>query len=66
MRSTTNVLTRVVRYPMASCMAAASPVPLHNWVLELKTGKAVAPDEGEAKIWPVKVEDGTGLSGDRG
>ena len=32
--------------------------PLHNWVLELKTGKAVAPDEGEAKIWPVKVEDG--------
>ena len=32
--------------------------PLHNWVLELKTGKAVAPDEGEAKTWPVKVEDG--------
>ncbi len=32
--------------------------PLHNWVLELKTGLAVAPDEGRAKTWPAKVEDG--------
>lgn len=32
--------------------------PLHNWVLDLETGKAVAPDEGEAKTWPVKIEDG--------
>jgi len=32
--------------------------PLHNWVLELKTGLAVAPDEGKAKTWPVKVEEG--------
>ena len=32
--------------------------PLHNWVLELKTGEAVAPDEGKAKTWPVKVEEG--------
>ena len=32
--------------------------PLHNWVLELETGLAVAPDEGRAKTWPVKVEDG--------
>ena len=32
--------------------------PLHNWVMELETGEAIAPDEGRAKIWPVKVENG--------
>ena len=32
--------------------------PLHNWVMELDTGKAVAPDEGQAKTYPVKVEGG--------
>lgn len=32
--------------------------PLHNWVMELETGVAVAPDEGETKTWPVKVEGG--------
>jgi len=32
--------------------------PLHNWVMELDTGKAVAPDEGQAVTYPVKVEDG--------
>ena len=32
--------------------------PLHNWVMELDTGKAVAPDEGQAITYPVKVEDG--------
>lgn len=32
--------------------------PLHNWVLELDTGKAVAPDEGKAKTWPTKLENG--------
>jgi nitrite reductase (NADH) small subunit len=32
--------------------------PLHNWVLELETGLAVAPDEGKAKTWPARVEDG--------
>ncbi len=32
--------------------------PLHNWVLELKTGEAVAPDEGRAVTFPVRVESG--------
>lgn len=32
--------------------------PLHNWVLDLKTGEAVGPDEGQTKIYPVRVENG--------
>jgi len=32
--------------------------PLHNWVLELETGEAIAPDEGCAASYPVKIEDG--------
>jgi nitrite reductase (NADH) small subunit len=32
--------------------------PLHNLVLELETGKAVAPDEGTTRTIPVKVEEG--------
>lgn len=32
--------------------------PLHNWVLELTDGQAVAPDEGCAASYSVKVEDG--------
>jgi nitrite reductase (NADH) small subunit len=32
--------------------------PLHNWVLDLKTGEAVSPDEGSAVTIPVRVEDG--------
>ena len=32
--------------------------PLHNWVLDLKTGKAVAPDEGETTIYGVEIRDG--------
>jgi nitrite reductase (NADH) small subunit len=32
--------------------------PLHNWVLELKSGEAVAPDVGHARTYPVKVEGG--------
>ena len=31
--------------------------PLHNWNIELDSGKAVAPDEGCAARFPVKVED---------
>ncbi len=30
--------------------------PLHNWVIELATGEAVAPDEGRAGHIPVRVE----------
>ena len=31
--------------------------PLHNWVMELESGNAVAPDVGCAPAYPVKVED---------
>ena len=33
--------------------------PLHNFVIELKTGTAVAPDEGCTRTHPAKVENGT-------
>ena len=32
--------------------------PLHNFVIELATGRAVAPDEGCARSYPLKVENG--------
>jgi nitrite reductase (NADH) small subunit len=32
--------------------------PLHNLVLDLKTGTAVAPDEGATRTIPVKLEEG--------
>ena len=32
--------------------------PLHNWVLDLRTGEAVGPDEGRVETIPVRVEDG--------
>ena len=32
--------------------------PLHNFVIELASGAAVAPDEGCARSYPVKVENG--------
>lgn len=32
--------------------------PLHNWVLELADGSAVAPDEGCATTYPVRLEEG--------
>ena len=32
--------------------------PLHNWVIELESGSAVAPDEGCTDRHPVRVEDG--------
>jgi len=33
--------------------------PLHNFVIELASGEAVAPDEGCAHAHPTKVENGT-------
>ena len=33
--------------------------PLHNFVIELASGNAVAPDEGCAHSHPAKVENGT-------
>ena len=32
--------------------------PLHNWVIRLNDGNAVAPDVGCAKSFPIKVEKG--------
>lgn len=32
--------------------------PLHDWMIELDSGLAVAPDEGEVRKFPVRVEDG--------
>jgi nitrite reductase (NADH) small subunit len=32
--------------------------PLHNWVIELESGEAVAPDEGCAHNIAARVEDG--------
>lgn len=32
--------------------------PLHAWNIELDSGCAVAPDEGCAREFPVKIEDG--------
>ncbi|MCL5669341.1 MAG: nitrite reductase small subunit NirD [Gammaproteobacteria bacterium] len=32
--------------------------PLHNWIVELASGSAVAPDEGRTACYPVKVERG--------
>ena len=33
--------------------------PLHDWKIQLDTGEAVAPDEGCAATFPVKVEGET-------
>ncbi len=32
--------------------------PLHNWVIDLASGEAVAPDRGCAPKVPVRIEDG--------
>lgn len=32
--------------------------PLHNWKIDLASGKAKAPDEGCTRRYPIKVEDG--------
>lgn len=32
--------------------------PLHNWVLELESGEAVAPDDGCSASYPVKIDGG--------
>jgi nitrite reductase (NADH) small subunit len=32
--------------------------PLHNWVIDLKSGEALAPDEGGTRSLPVRVVSG--------
>ena len=31
--------------------------PLHNWVIDLESGRAKAPDEGRVRTYPVEVRD---------
>ena len=31
--------------------------PLHNWVIDLETGRAKEPDEGRVRKFPVRVSD---------
>ncbi|MCS4502910.1 Assimilatory nitrite reductase [NAD(P)H] small subunit [wastewater metagenome] len=38
---------------------AAVYCPLHDWCIELATGRARAPDEGSTPRYPVTVEGGT-------
>jgi len=35
---------------------AAVTCPLHNWVISLKTGKALGADEGAVRTLPIKVD----------
>ncbi|HXY98485.1 MAG TPA: nitrite reductase small subunit NirD [Stellaceae bacterium] len=37
--------------------------PLHNWVIDLATGRAAAPDEGCVRCIPVRLEKGRILLG---
>lgn len=32
--------------------------PLHNWVMELETGLAIAPDEGQVPTHEIRLTDG--------
>ena len=32
--------------------------PLHNWTIDLRNGHAVAPDQGCARTFPVRIDDG--------
>ncbi len=32
--------------------------PLHNWKIDLSSGKALGPDEGCTNVFPAKVENG--------
>lgn len=46
--------------PLSQGIVAGRKVacPLHDWKISLETGLAVAPDEGCAARFPVRVEDG--------
>ncbi|UJW85665.1 nitrite reductase small subunit NirD [Devosia sp. SL43] len=37
---------------------ASVTCPLHNWVFDLQTGKAMGADEGQVRTYPVQVMDG--------
>jgi nitrite reductase (NADH) small subunit len=46
--------------PLSEGLVAGKHVacPLHNWLIDLETGHAVAPDERCAPVLPVRVEGG--------
>ena len=37
---------------------ASVTCPLHNWVFDLATGKALGADEGQVKTYPIDLVDG--------
>jgi nitrite reductase (NADH) small subunit len=37
---------------------AAVTCPLHNWIYDLETGRAAAPDEGAVRTFAVEIVDG--------
>jgi nitrite reductase (NADH) small subunit len=37
---------------------ASVTCPLHNWVFDLQTGKALGVDEGQVRTYPIDVVDG--------
>jgi nitrite reductase (NADH) small subunit len=46
--------------PLSEGIVAGETVtcPLHNWVIDLKTGAAAAPDDGNVRSLPVRLEEG--------
>ena len=48
------------RGPLSEGIVSGSTVtcPLHNWVIDLSRGAALAPDEGETLALPVRIIDG--------
>ncbi|WP_456378630.1 nitrite reductase small subunit NirD [Thiolapillus sp.] len=48
------------RGPLSQGIVAGHTVtcPLHNWKINLESGKALAPDEGCTNTYAAKVEDG--------
>ena len=46
--------------PLSQGMVAGKVVtcPMHSWKIQLENGEAVAPDQGCARTFPAKVEDG--------
>ncbi|HEY4343323.1 MAG TPA: nitrite reductase small subunit NirD [Parvibaculum sp.] len=46
--------------PLSEGIVAGETVtcPLHNWVIDLRSGEAASPDEGRARSLPVRIEAG--------
>ena len=48
------------RGPLSEGIVSGTTVtcPLHNWIIDLESGEALAPDEGGTPSLPVRVEAG--------